>query len=53
VRLLASGAQAAGSHLRTWDRRDDAGAHAARGVYFVHLRAGATTATRKVVVTRD
>jgi len=52
VRLLTSGPRAAGSHLVTWDRRDEAGVHAARGVYFVHLRAGGTSATRKVVVAR-
>jgi hypothetical protein len=53
VRLLAVGPYAAGNHLVTWDRRDDAGAHASRGVYFVHLRAGGAMAARKVVVARD
>src|SRR5262249_25900618 len=37
LRLLEWNIESAGTHVRTWDRRDDDGARAARGVYFVQL----------------
>jgi hypothetical protein len=50
--MWASGpsVQNPGQHTQTWDRRDAAGARAARGVYFVRLEAGGATASRKLLV---
>jgi hypothetical protein len=53
VRELATGTGEAGAYVCTWDRRDSAGARAARGVYFVRLVAGSASATRKLVLVHD
>jgi FtsP/CotA-like multicopper oxidase with cupredoxin domain len=50
VRALAAGPRGAGSHVATWDRRNEAGARAATGIYLVRLRAGETELARKVVL---
>jgi hypothetical protein len=49
VATLAEGRREAGSHVVSWDGRDDAGREVAAGTYFMRLIAGETTATRKVV----
>jgi len=50
VRELASGKNRAGTYTLHWDGRNDQGARLPRGVYFVNLKAGAYTATRKLIV---
>ena len=53
VRSLEQGAQAPGTYVRLWDRRDDAGVRLARGVYIVRLRDGtARELTRKLALVR-
>lgn len=52
VAVLAEGAFAAGTHELRWDRRVDAGARAAAGVYFVRAGSGAGEAGAKVLVLR-
>jgi hypothetical protein len=39
-----------GEYSQSWDRRDESGALAPRGVYFVRLEAGPAKATRKLVL---
>jgi len=41
-----------GSHLLTWDGRDDAGSAVRPGVYFARVRAGATTLVKRIVEVR-
>ncbi len=50
VRMLESGALPAGEYLRSWDRYDQLGQPAARGVYFVHLDAGRTRSSRRLIL---
>lgn len=50
VRTLVDGPVLPGRHVVYWDRRDGAGQGVASGVYFYHLQAGRTQATRKMVV---
>ena len=50
IRLLDSGARDPGVYLRTWDRTDSDGRSAARGVYFVHLDAGAARSSRRLLL---
>jgi hypothetical protein len=50
VRTLLRGPVDQGVHRAAWDGRDEAGARAAAGVYFVKSRAGSSGATRKVVL---
>jgi hypothetical protein len=51
VRALARGeARPAGSYTALWDGRTDGGTHAASGVYYLQLRAGEATATRRLVL---
>ena len=52
IARLVDGGLPAGEHVASWDGRDDAGRRGATGVYFARLRAGAFTATRKLVLTR-
>jgi hypothetical protein len=53
VRTLRHGLLGAGVHRLVWDGRDDAGALAPSGVYFVRLESGADTArTVKVTLVR-
>lgn len=49
---LDLGPRDAGAHLRWWDGRDDAGRGVPRGVYFVRLEAGGTSATAKLLLAR-
>ncbi|MEO6596854.1 MAG: FlgD immunoglobulin-like domain containing protein, partial [Planctomycetota bacterium] len=50
IRKLASGVKAAGRHTATWDGRNDSGAKANRGVYFVRtIIGGMKTATNRVL----
>ena len=50
VRMLESGAHAPGEHVRTWNRDDAQGRTVARGTYFVHLEAGTTRSSRRLVL---
>jgi hypothetical protein len=50
VRRLVWGVEPAGERTARWDGREDGGARARAGIYFVRLRAGAAQATRKVVL---
>ena len=50
VRVLLDERRDAGYSEVRWDGRDDRGAPAASGVYFVRLRAGADTAQKKIVL---
>ncbi len=52
VRTLVDEAKPAGRHSAAWNGSDAAGAEVGQGVYFVRMRAGAFTATRKAVVLR-
>jgi Subtilase family/FlgD Ig-like domain len=52
VATVLHGERAAGSHAIAWDGRTSGGQRAAGGIYFVRLRAGASTFTRKVVLVR-
>jgi hypothetical protein len=53
VRRLARGWLAAGEHAPKWNGRDDRGAAAPSGVYFVRLRAGGSAVTRRLVRIAD
>ena len=48
VRTLASGSLEAGSHLFSWDGRDDEGRTVSSGVFFLRARSEMQTATQKV-----
>uniref|UniRef100_A0A832I0D8 T9SS type A sorting domain-containing protein n=1 Tax=Eiseniibacteriota bacterium TaxID=2212470 RepID=A0A832I0D8_UNCEI len=52
VRSLASGMRPAGTHVVRWDGRDETGAPAPSGLYFVRLEAAGATRVRTVVRTR-
>jgi hypothetical protein len=52
IRLLRSGAIAAGDHRVGWEGRVDAGRPAASGVYLLHLRTGDTAQTRRLALIR-
>jgi hypothetical protein len=52
VRRLVDGAVSPGSHVATWDGRDDDGAPVASGVYFYSMEAGDYTNRRKAVLLR-
>ncbi|MBN1826894.1 MAG: T9SS type A sorting domain-containing protein [Candidatus Eisenbacteria bacterium] len=53
VRVLVAGrVEEAGRRIAVWDGRDNAGRPAASGAYFLRLRAGEETLTRKVVLVR-
>ncbi|HUK62728.1 MAG TPA: FlgD immunoglobulin-like domain containing protein, partial [Dongiaceae bacterium] len=52
VRTLADAVMAPGEHVATWDGRDDHGAPAASGVYFLRLVTPATTYHARVVALR-
>lgn len=52
VRALETGVSAAGRHEVTWDARDDRGHGVAAGLYFVRVRAGAASDSRRIVVAR-
>lgn len=50
VRILADQQLPAGTHQRTWDRRDQAGRRVPSGLYFLRLDAGAHRSHRRIVV---
>jgi hypothetical protein len=52
VRRLLDAPMPSGFHRIDWDGRDDRGAEVASGVYFVRLRAGSVTRTRRVALVR-
>ncbi|HET7380346.1 MAG TPA: FlgD immunoglobulin-like domain containing protein [Gaiellales bacterium] len=52
VRVIADGSLPAGSHVLSWDGRDERGSVAATGVYFYELRAPAGTSRRRMVLIR-
>ena len=52
VRVLESGARAAGQHATTWDLRDQLGRPVGAGLYFAKLEAGGRTFTEKFVTLR-
>lgn len=50
VRTLLHAAQPAGNHSTQWNGKDENGAAAASGVYFVELQAGARRLTKKIIL---
>jgi hypothetical protein len=50
VRVLVDATRAPGVHAVTWDGRTEAGAPAASGVYLCTMRAGAFSASRRMVL---
>ncbi|MCB0306429.1 MAG: T9SS type A sorting domain-containing protein, partial [Calditrichaeota bacterium] len=48
--LLREAPGEAGYHSVIWNGRDDAGQPVASGIYFLHLRAGAHRAVRKMIL---
>lgn len=50
VKTLVSGHLKAGSHLVTWDGRNEAGTQASSGVYFYRIVAGEFVATRRMLL---
>jgi hypothetical protein len=52
VRMLASGAEAAGNHVTSWDLRDDAGRAVRAGLYFIRFEAEGKSFTRRVMAVR-
>jgi flagellar hook assembly protein FlgD len=52
IRTLVDERRRAGPHRTVWRGRNALGRKVASGVYFLRLRAGETTATRKVVIVR-
>jgi hypothetical protein len=50
VRVLENRVMDPGSHVATWDRRDERGAPVAGGVYFYRLRAGERVLERRMLV---
>ena len=52
VRTLVDAVQPAGPHEVTWDGRDQLGSTVPSGVYLAQLRAGATLASRKLMLAR-
>jgi subtilisin family serine protease len=51
VRTLENGELEAGTHVRLWDRRTDAGTLATSGIYFARLVAGSRVLGQKIVLT--
>lgn len=52
IRSLHAGDLPAGEHSRVWDGRDDLGAEAPPGIYFVRITQGAVTESRRLVLVR-
>ncbi|HEX7879479.1 MAG TPA: DUF6345 domain-containing protein, partial [Candidatus Eisenbacteria bacterium] len=50
VNTLVNGRLSPGDHSLTWDARDAGGNRVTPGIYFYEFRAGATTASRKLLV---
>ncbi|NNE43033.1 MAG: T9SS type A sorting domain-containing protein [Gemmatimonadetes bacterium] len=52
IRTLHSGGLTEGDHSRVWDGRDELGADAPPGIYFVRVTQGEVTESRRVVLVR-
>jgi flagellar hook assembly protein FlgD len=52
VRRLVNGTRPAGRYEARWDGKDGSGRSIASGVYFYHLEASRSTATRQMVLLR-
>lgn len=52
IRTLHTGDLSAGEHSRVWDGRDDLGAEAPPGIYFVRITQGDVTESRRLVLVR-
>jgi hypothetical protein len=52
IRTLLTGDLSAGEHSRVWDGRDDLGAEAPPGIYFVRITQGEATESRRLVLVR-
>jgi len=52
VRVLVEGTLPGGTRTLRWDGRDERGVPVSAGLYFLHLRAGDETRTRKLTVVR-
>ncbi len=52
VRTLGSGDRAPGRWIARWNTRDDSGREVPAGIYFLRLRDGRASVTRRVVVAR-
>ena len=52
VRTLVDGTRVSGSHLVTWDGRDDEGRPTASGMYVARLASGSHVQTRKLMLLR-
>ena len=52
IRTLHTGDLPAGEHSRIWDGRDDLGAEAPPGIYFVRITQGGVTESRRLVLVR-
>ena len=52
VARLVDGPVSAGPHEVVWDGKEDAGARAAAGVYFLRLEAGGESLTEKLMLLR-
>lgn len=52
IRTLHTGDLPAGEHSRVWDGRDDLGAEAPPGIYFVRITQGGVTESRRLVLVR-
>ena len=52
IRTLHAGDVSAGEHSRVWDGRDDLGAEAPPGIYFVRITQGEVTESRRLVLVR-
>jgi photosystem II stability/assembly factor-like uncharacterized protein len=51
LRRLFSGRLPAGAHRLSWDGRDDGGRRVSAGVYWLRVRAGETSSSRRLVLT--
>ncbi len=52
LRTLLKGYQSSGTHVITWDGRDDSGGPVANGVYFIQLNNGPNRRQRRVTMVR-
>lgn len=50
VRELVNGREGPGVHRLSWNGRDEAGARAPRGIYFVHIEAGGDRSVAKLIL---
>ena len=52
IRTLAGGVRNGGTHVLTWDGRDERGQRAAPGLYLIDIEVGGSRASVKVVLMR-